>query len=179
VPSGLAIAATLTGLYFFLLDRVGGSGMSGSAWLDLFFAAIVAVATTAAVGWLVERSNEETRRLSRLSASGDAWEPIPAAGSAPATAEPSAFEPEGEQEPVAAAAAPVEAAPIDAAAFAPEPAQGGAAAEPEKAAVAEPAADEPEPAPGTAEATPAEAAPVEPQAAAPKQSKRRSKKAEA
>lgn len=78
VPGGLAIAATLTGLYFFMLDRVGGTGLSSSAWRDLFFAAMVAVVTTAAVGWLIQRANEETRRVSRLTASGDSWEPIPA-----------------------------------------------------------------------------------------------------
>ena len=155
VPGGLVIAATLTGLYFFLLDRVGGSGMSSSAWRDLILAGIVAVASTAAVGWLVQRANEETRRLSRLAASGDAWEPLPAAEAAPVA------------EATGVAPAAAAQADEDTAAFAPEaeraePLVAVAPPEPaaEESAPAEPAAEEQAP----AEPAPAEPAPAEPAA---------------
>jgi RsiW-degrading membrane proteinase PrsW (M82 family) len=168
VPGGLAIAATLTGLYFFLLDRVGGSGLAASAWRDLVLAAVVALATTAAVGWLVQRTNAETRRVARLTASGDAWEPIPAAEVLPAPTEAAP----------ATANAEVVAPAMEDAQDAP-PATEAAAAEP---AVAEPAAAEPTVVePAVAEATVAEPA-VEaaaPPAEAAAKPKRRSKKAEA
>ncbi len=158
VPGGLAIAATLTGLYFFLLDRVGGSGLAASAWRDLVLAAVVALATTAAVGWLVQRTNAETRRVARLTASGDAWEPIPAVEALPAPTE--AAPAPASAEVVAPAAEDAQDAP---------PAAEAAAAEP---AVVEPAVAEPTVAEPAAEA----AAPPAEAAAKPK---RRSKKAEA
>ena len=183
VPGGLVIAATLTGLYFFLLDRVGGSGMSSSAWRDLILAAVVAVASTAAVGWLVQRSNAETRRLSRLAASGDAWEPLPAAEAAPVAEvtnvipamavqpeeDSAAVAPEAEHDepPVAGAPpepAPTEPAPVELAPVEPVPAE----SVPGEPAPAEPATVESQAADGGAAQAPAPAKP-----------KRRSKKSEA
>lgn len=142
VPAGLAIAATLTGFYFFLLDRVGGSGLAPSAWRDLLLAAVVAVATTAAVGWLVQRSNEETRRVARLTAAGDAWEPIPAAAAdaappdAPAAAE-TAAENTVTETPVTETLATAETAPAASAAADAQPAGEEAAAADEAAAPVE------------------------------------------
>ncbi len=183
VPGGLVIAATLTGLYFFLLDRVGGSGMASSAWRDLILAAVVAVASTAAVGWLVQRSNEETRRLSRLSASGDAWEPLPAAEAAPVAEAASPVQATAAQpdEAIAVIAREAEPAEPTVAEAPPEP----AAAEPVPAELAPtpPAAGEPVPAepaaaePATVEAQAADGG--EAQASAPAKPKRRSKKSEA
>ncbi len=163
VPGGLAIAATLTGLYFFLLDRVGGSGLAASAWRDLVLAAVVALATTAAVGWLVQRTNAETRRVARLTASGDAWEPIPDAEALPAPTEAASAPTSAEV--VAPAAEDAQDAP---------PAAEAAAAEP---AVAEPAVVEPTVAEPTVAEPAAEAAAPPAEAAA--KPKRRSKKAEA
>jgi len=173
VPGGLAIAATLTGLYFFLLDRVGGSGLAASAWRDLVLAAVVAVATTAAVGWLVQRTNAETRRVARLTASGDAWEPIPAVEALPAPTE--AAPAPASAEVVAPAAEDAQDAPPAAEAAAAEP----AAAEPAAAelAAAEPAVVEPAVAEPTVAEPAAEAAAPPAEAAA--KPKRRSKKAEA
>jgi RsiW-degrading membrane proteinase PrsW (M82 family) len=183
VPGGLVIAATLTGLYFFLLDRVGGSGMSSSAWRDLILAAVVALASTAAVGWLVQRSNEETRRLSRLSASGDAWESLPVAEAVSVTEAASVVQTTAAQpdEAIAAVAPEAELAEPTVAAAPPEP----ALAEPVPAASAPAASAAGEPTP--AEPAAAEPATVELQAAhggeaqasAPAKPKRRSKKSEA
>ena len=158
VPGGLAIAATLTGLYFFMLDRVGGTGLSSSAWRDLFFAAMVAVVTTAAVGWLIQRANEETRRVSRLNASGDAWEPIPVPQPAPQPA-PALAAPPDDAQVDASAAGQVEAAAAPTTDQAPDEtdADAAVAASDDAATATEPAGDEP----------------------APKKSSRRSKKAEA
>ncbi len=76
MPLGIAISASLVGLYFFLLDQTGGRA-GDSPWRDLLLAAFLALLTMGAVGWLVARSNEETLRMARLNAAGDAWEPIP------------------------------------------------------------------------------------------------------
>ncbi len=77
LPVGVGIAATLNGLYFFLLDRNGSGQLGPNPWRDLLLAAFIAVVTLAVVGWLMNRSNEETLRVARLTASGDAWEPMP------------------------------------------------------------------------------------------------------
>ena len=75
LPVGVAIAATLNGLYFFLLDRTGSGQLGPNPWRDLLLAGFMAFVTLAVVGWLVNRSNEETLRVARLNAAGDAWEP--------------------------------------------------------------------------------------------------------
>jgi RsiW-degrading membrane proteinase PrsW (M82 family) len=76
LPLGLGLAAVLNGLYFFLLDHTGGGQFGSSGWRDLLLATFLAVVILAFVGALVRRSNEETLRVSQLSASGDAWVPI-------------------------------------------------------------------------------------------------------
>ena len=78
MPLGIAISASLVGLYFFLLDQTGGRS-GENPWRDLLLATFLALVTMSAVGWLVARSNEETLRVARLNADGDAWEPLPAA----------------------------------------------------------------------------------------------------
>jgi RsiW-degrading membrane proteinase PrsW (M82 family) len=77
LPVGVALAAILNGFYFFLLDRTGSGQLGPNPWRDLLLAAFMAFVTLAVVGWLVNRSNEETLRVARLSAAGDAWEPLP------------------------------------------------------------------------------------------------------
>jgi RsiW-degrading membrane proteinase PrsW (M82 family) len=63
MPAGLAIAATINGLFWYLLDRTFGGGLSFNPWGDLILATIVAVISLAVVFWLIERANEETLRL--------------------------------------------------------------------------------------------------------------------
>ncbi|HXF62709.1 MAG TPA: PrsW family glutamic-type intramembrane protease [Caldilineaceae bacterium] len=63
LPLGLALAAVLNGLFFFLLDRTFGGGLEYNPWSDLIFAAIVTIVTLALTFWLIERANEETLRL--------------------------------------------------------------------------------------------------------------------
>lgn len=63
MPAGLALAATLNGLFWFLIDRTIGGGLQPNPWGDLIFAAVVAVITLAIAFWLVERANEETLRI--------------------------------------------------------------------------------------------------------------------
>ena len=63
MPAGLALAATLNGLFWFLIDRTIGGGLRPNPWSDLVFAAIVAAITLAIAFWLIERTNEETLRL--------------------------------------------------------------------------------------------------------------------
>jgi RsiW-degrading membrane proteinase PrsW (M82 family) len=65
LPLGLTIAAVLNGLFFFILERAAGSGLSYNPWRDLILAAIVAVITLLIVFWLVGRANEETLRVAR------------------------------------------------------------------------------------------------------------------
>ena len=74
MPLGVTIAAVLNGVYFFLLDRSGSGQLTNDAWRDLLLGAFLAAVTVGVVAWLVGRANEETLRVSRLSASGDAWE---------------------------------------------------------------------------------------------------------
>lgn len=65
LPAGLSLAALLNGLFFFVIERVGGSALSDQPWRDLIFAAIVAGLTLGIVFWLVARATEETLRLAR------------------------------------------------------------------------------------------------------------------
>jgi hypothetical protein len=77
LPAGVAVTAALDGLLFFLIERTGGSGFAAGAWGDLAVAGAFALVTGLVLAWLVRRTNEETRRVARLTASGDAWEPLP------------------------------------------------------------------------------------------------------
>ncbi len=63
MPAGLTLAALFNGLFWYLLDRSFGGGLSHNPWGDLILATIIAVISLAIVFWLVERANEETLRL--------------------------------------------------------------------------------------------------------------------
>ncbi len=76
LPAGVGLAAFLTGLYFFLLDRTASGPFGGDGWRDLLLAAFLALLAIAAVAYLVNRTNEETSRVAGLTAAGDAWTPI-------------------------------------------------------------------------------------------------------
>lgn len=79
LPAGVLLAATLTGLYFFLIERTGANSFGGEPWRDLLLGIFLALVMMGAVAWLVRRANEETARVAQLSASGDSWEAKPAA----------------------------------------------------------------------------------------------------
>jgi RsiW-degrading membrane proteinase PrsW (M82 family) len=64
LPGGLAIAAVLNGLFFFVIDQ-GATSLRYSLWLDLLLAGVIAVFTLAVVFWLIARDNEETLRVAR------------------------------------------------------------------------------------------------------------------
>ncbi|RIK44289.1 MAG: hypothetical protein DCC55_02970 [Chloroflexi bacterium] len=68
LPAGLSLAALLNGLFFFVIERVGGGALSDQPWRDLIFAAVVAGFTLGVVFWLVARATEETLRIARLDA---------------------------------------------------------------------------------------------------------------
>ncbi|MBK8051199.1 MAG: PrsW family intramembrane metalloprotease [Anaerolineales bacterium] len=78
LPLGVAISATLVGIYEFVLDQTGG-GFGDSAWRDLLVAIFFTLVILGFLAWLIQRSNEETLRVSQLNAAGDAWEPLAAA----------------------------------------------------------------------------------------------------
>jgi protease PrsW len=67
MPAGLAIAALLNGLFFFLEDRVTATGFQINPWNGLLLAMVLAGLTLAVVFWLVARANEETLRVARES----------------------------------------------------------------------------------------------------------------
>lgn len=74
LPGGVLLAATFTGLYFFLIERTGASSFGGELWRDLLLGVFLTLVMMGAVAWLVRRANEETARVAQLSASGDSWE---------------------------------------------------------------------------------------------------------
>lgn len=63
MPAGLALAATMNGIFWYMLDRSFSGGLSNNRWGDLILATIIAVISLALVFWLIERANEETLRL--------------------------------------------------------------------------------------------------------------------
>ena len=75
LPLGVVLAAFLNGLYFVLLDHAARGLFDTGGWRDLLLAGFLAIVVLAFVGALVRRSNEETERVSQLSAAGDAWVP--------------------------------------------------------------------------------------------------------
>jgi RsiW-degrading membrane proteinase PrsW (M82 family) len=77
LPAGVTLTAVLDGVLFFLIGRTGSGGFTSGAWGDLAIALAFAVAAGLVLTWLVRRTNEETRRVARLTPSGDAWEPLP------------------------------------------------------------------------------------------------------
>lgn len=91
MPAGLALAAVINGLFFFLLDRTFSGGLNYNPWADLIFAAVVAALALALVFWLIERANEETLRMAHQSVRdrlGIPPSPMPAP--VPATTSPAA-----------------------------------------------------------------------------------------
>lgn len=82
LPAGLALAAAINGIFWYLLDRTVGTGLNASPWADLFFAGMIAVIALAVVFWLVERANEETLRVAHQNirqGMGMTPAPVPAA----------------------------------------------------------------------------------------------------
>lgn len=70
LPGGLSLAALLNGLFFFVIERVGGGALSDQPWRDVIFAAVVAGLTLGIVFWLVARATEETQRISGSHSAG-------------------------------------------------------------------------------------------------------------
>lgn len=92
LPVGVLLSATLTGVYFFLIGRTGDSGLTVGGltvevWRDLILGIFMALVVMGAVTYLVRRANEETARVSQLSATGDSWEPKTLEGAAAGTGE--------------------------------------------------------------------------------------------
>jgi protease PrsW len=81
LPAGLSLAAILNGLFFFILERAGGSGLTDNSWVDITLATLVAVVTVGIVFWLVARANEETLRIAQqgttVPAAAPVLDPIP------------------------------------------------------------------------------------------------------
>jgi hypothetical protein len=89
LPGGLAIAAVLNGLFFFVLEQ-GSTGLRYNVWRDLLLAGVIAVLTLAIVFWLIARDNEETLRVARQASGATATpQAAPDAPSAPLLAESS------------------------------------------------------------------------------------------
>jgi RsiW-degrading membrane proteinase PrsW (M82 family) len=96
MPMGLAIAALINGLFWYLLDRSFGGGLNYNPWGDLILATVIAIISLGVVFWLVERANEETLRVAhRNIRSGVGMVPpsaplvpVPAGGSSSATSAP-------------------------------------------------------------------------------------------
>ncbi len=63
LPSGLLAAATLNGLFFFVLEQPSTGLVASKPWASLALAAGVALAALLIVFWLVARANEETLRV--------------------------------------------------------------------------------------------------------------------
>jgi protease PrsW len=63
LPAGLALVATLNGVFFLLEDRVTTAGLGVNPWNGLILALIMAAITLSVVFWLVNRANEETLRV--------------------------------------------------------------------------------------------------------------------
>lgn len=65
LPGGLLLAATLNGLFFYILEQAAGNTLTLHPWRDLIVAAVVAVSTLTILFWLMARANEETLRVAR------------------------------------------------------------------------------------------------------------------
>lgn len=63
LPLGLALSATLNGIFFLMEDRVTADGLRVNPWNGLILAALFAVVTLGVVFWLINRANEETLRV--------------------------------------------------------------------------------------------------------------------
>jgi RsiW-degrading membrane proteinase PrsW (M82 family) len=73
LPAGVGLAALLTGLYFFLLDRTASDPFGSFGWRDLLLAAFLTLLVLAFAAYLVRRTDEETARVAGLNSAGDAW----------------------------------------------------------------------------------------------------------
>lgn len=107
MPGGLALAAVLNGLFWFLIDRTIGGGLRPNPWGDLIFAAIVAALTLALAFWLIERANEETLRVAHQKireAIGMTPAPVPATVAPAAVATEASAAALGQESPAAPAA---------------------------------------------------------------------------
>lgn len=65
VPAGLALAAILNGVYFWVQDTVTVQGVRVNPWYGLVVAVIIAVLLLGVVFWLIRRANAETLALAR------------------------------------------------------------------------------------------------------------------
>jgi RsiW-degrading membrane proteinase PrsW (M82 family) len=63
MPIGITVAAAFNGIFWYLIDRTFGNGLTYNPWRDLIFASVIAVISLTIVFWLIERANEETLRL--------------------------------------------------------------------------------------------------------------------
>lgn len=77
LPAGVVLSAALLGLYFFLVEQTGSTGLRAEFWRQLLLGLLLTLFVMGAVSWLVRRANEETARVAQLAATGDRWEPKP------------------------------------------------------------------------------------------------------
>ncbi len=77
LPAGVVLSAALLGLYFFLVEQTGSTGLRAEFWRQLLLGLLLTLLVMGAVSWLVRRANEETARVAQLAATGDRWEPKP------------------------------------------------------------------------------------------------------
>ena len=89
MPAGLAIAATMNGIFWYVLDRSFSGGLSNNQWGDLILATVIAVVSLALVFWLIERANEETLRLAHRTIREGIGPVMPAPMPVPVPATPS------------------------------------------------------------------------------------------
>lgn len=65
VPSGLALAAVLNGLFFWAQDLVTVQGLRINPWYGLALAVVIALVVLAVVFWLIRRAHLETMALTQ------------------------------------------------------------------------------------------------------------------
>ncbi len=87
MPLGLTVAATINGLFAFLLERTSAGALNTYPWTDLLLAAAVAAISMAVVFWLIARANEETLRLAQAQVPAYVPESPVAAPAAPSAEE--------------------------------------------------------------------------------------------
>lgn len=87
MPLGLTVAATINGLFAFLLERTSAGALNSYPWTDLLLAAAVAAISMAVVFWLIARANEETLRLAQAQVPAYVPESPVAAPAAPSAEE--------------------------------------------------------------------------------------------
>ena len=70
MPLGIVIAAMLAGVFEYLLVEVSSAGLQSAPWRGLIFALVVAVATFAALIWLIRHAIQQTLKQ-QPTATGD------------------------------------------------------------------------------------------------------------